>query len=133
MTKQAVTKEMVLKVKKYTSDERYSDLTHTELALLCGSSATSVSRIVNGKYDYLLADTPKEETKEDTTVVIPYEALKHMVNCEAAITAILAASTLSRDTTGALFCEYKTVFGILKAYLSEDTNNRVEALKRGAE
>lgn len=40
--KETVTKEIVLKVKTYKNDDRYSHLTQEELALLCGTSRASV-------------------------------------------------------------------------------------------
>lgn len=59
MSKVTITKDIVKKVKEYKSNDRYSNLTQAEIALLCGTTPSSVSRIINGEYDHLLNDTPE--------------------------------------------------------------------------
>lgn len=124
-----VTKETVLKVKKYKEDSKYSNLTQEELALLCGTSSTSVSRIINGEYDYLL-EPVKQTNTDDVNVAIDYQTLKHLLACEYAVEKILKNSKLSTGYDGALFIDYKVVYGILKAYVPDDTNRILEELKR---
>jgi len=132
MSKTIVTKEIVEKVKSYLDKDKYGNLTHDEIALLCGTSATSVSRISNGQYDHLLKPVEKitQSNTDDVNVAIDYETLKHLMACEYAVKAILDNSKLSTGYDGALFIDYKVVYGILKAYLPDDTNRKLEELKR---
>lgn len=131
MSKVKVTKELVLKVKEYKSNDKYSNLTQGEIALLCGTTGTSVSRILNGEYDHLLSGTPS--ASDDVTTVIPYEELKRLVACEYCIDAILQMCKLSEKIDGALFIDYKATFGLLKAHVPEKVNARVEELKEREE
>lgn len=129
-----VTKEVVEKVKNYLSDDKYSSLTHDEIGLLCGTSATSVSRISNGQYDHLLKPIEKVEINtDDVTVAIDYQTLKHLMACEYAVEKLINLSKPSTGYDDILFIDFKVVYGILKAYVPEDINRRFEELKREEE
>lgn len=65
----------------------------------------------------------------DSTTVIPYEELKHLLACEYAINAMLNMTKLSDRTEGTLFIDYRAVFSILTAYVPDEVNNRLETLK----
>lgn len=123
-------KETVEKVKSYLSDNKYSNLNHNEIALLCGTSATGVSEIANGQYDYLL--DPAVNTN-DVQVAIDYETLKHLIACENVVEAILKGTKLSVGYEGILFIDYKAVYGILRAYVPDEVNSRLEVLKEKEE
>ena len=124
MSKTTVTKEIVKKVLEY--NEKYSQLTRTEIGTLCNISVTSVSRILSGEYDHLLKKEP-----DTATTVIPLEDLKRLVACEYAVNGILKLCKLSTGIDGELFIDYKSVFSILKAYLPDDVSKRLEELKKG--
>lgn len=126
--KETVTKEIVLKVKSYKNDDRYTHLTQEELALLCGTSRTTVNRIIKGDYDHLISEPVKENS--DIVTTIPYEVLKRLMACEYAINALINNTKLSTGYDGTLFIDYKVVYGILRAYVPEDTEKRLEELKR---
>ena len=127
-----VTKEIVKKVLSYKADEKYSQLTYEELGLLCGTSATSISRIFRGDYNHLLKeDKALVEVDTGATTIIPLEDLKHLVACEYAVNTILKICKLSTNIDGALFIDYKSVFSILRAYVPDDVGTRLEELKRG--
>lgn len=123
-----VTKEIVEKVKSYLSDERYSHLKRDEIALLCGTSAASVSRIANGQYDHLLKPVEKVNT-DDVAVAIDYQTLKHLMACEYAVEKILENCRLSNGYDGTLFIDYRVVYGILRSYVLDDVNKKLETLR----
>lgn len=127
-----VTKEVVEKVKSYLSNDKYNNLTHEEIALLCGTSATSVSRIKNGEYDHLLEPVENANT-DDVLVPIDYKTLKHLIACEDAVEKLINCAKLSNNYEGTLFIDYKVVFGILKAYVPEDVIRKLEELNREEE
>jgi transcriptional regulator with XRE-family HTH domain len=134
MGKVKITKDIVLKVKEYKSSEKYSNLTQAEIALLCGTTTPSVSRILNGEYDFLLSDLPKvTKTTNDVTTVIPYEQLKHLLACEYAIEAMFNMTKLSDRTESTLFIDYRAVFSILTAYVPEKVDARLKELKEREE
>lgn len=56
-----ITRETVEAVFKYK--KKYPEMTMEELAVLCKTSSSSVSNIMNGVYNHLLEDTKKEEKK----------------------------------------------------------------------
>lgn len=130
MSEKLIDKETVLKIYSYLNDERYSQLTHAELGLLCGVSSSTISRVKAGKYDHLLKEV---EDSKDSTTLIPYDTLKHLVSCEYAINAILANCVLSKDRENVLFIPFTVVHGILKAYLPDEVNNRLQTLQREEE
>lgn len=132
MGKVTVTKKLVEKVKSYQSNDRYSALSHEELALLCGTSSTTFSRIVNGQYDHLINPEPKAVNTQDVNVAIDYDTLKRLMACEYAVNAMLSNAKLSTGYDGALFIDYKVVFGILRAYLPEEAENRLNELREEA-
>lgn len=124
MTK--VTKEIVSKVKAYKSDDRYSQLSQTEIGLLCGISSATVSRIISGEYDYFLNEDPETN---DSTTVIPFDTLKRLIACEYAVEAMLKISKLSEVNDNGLFFPSNSVYGLLRAYLPEEVNERILELK----
>lgn len=56
MMRNRVTADTVKAVKRMLSDPRYTLIGDDEIAKLCDTSATSVSRIRQGKYDHLLSE-----------------------------------------------------------------------------
>lgn len=126
MNEVTITKDVVKKVMEYTNDDKYINLTANEVAILCGISIEQFNKILSGEYDYLLSETPEPS---DSTTVIPYEELKHLLACEYAINAMFNMTKLSDRTENTLFIDYRAVFSILSAYLPDEVNNRLEALK----
>lgn len=87
-----------------------------------------VCRIIKGDYDHLISEPVKENT--DTVTSIPYEELKRLMACEYAVSAMLNSAKLSDSYDGILFIDFRAVYGILKAYVPEDTEKKLEELKR---
>lgn len=134
MTKQEVTREVVLKAKSYLDNPKYSTLTQDELALLTGISATTLSRIKNGKYDSLLEPEKVEDPQADSVVVsIDYETLKRLTACEYVVDAILRMATLHEVIDDVLFINNKALYGILRAYVPDDVEKRLNELREVAQ
>ena len=117
-----INKDIVLKVKSYND----KNLSPEEIGLLCGITPDSVSLILSGKYDYLLNEEPEIN---DGTTVIPYETLKRLIACEYAVEAILKVSKLSEVNDNNLFFPSNSVYGLLRAYLPEETLARIQELQ----
>ena len=81
-----VTAEMVRTVRQYENDPR--KFTRAEIAAMSGTSLTTLSRILNGEYDYLLAPVEPVHTDGQTTVV-PFSEIRHMMACENVVKLIL--------------------------------------------
>lgn len=126
MRGETVTKEIVVKVKSYLSDDKYNKLTQSELSLLTGVSTTTINRIANGSYDHLLE---KPVTTEDVTVPITYDTLKRLLACEYVVDGILKNCMLHDVIEDALFINNKVLYGLLRAYLPEDVEATVKKLK----
>ena len=122
MTK--VNKDLVLKVKAYS--DMYQNLSNYEIGLLVSLSPEEVDRITSGDYDFLLNKDPEIN---DSTTVIPFDTLKRLIACEYAVDAILKISKLSDKSDNALFFPSNSVYGLLRAYLPEETIARIQELK----
>jgi hypothetical protein len=130
MTKRArITAESVKTVKNYLSDAKYEGLTLMEISTLSGVSTATVTRIKNGDYDDLLT-VKAEEKEEGTSTIIPLDDLKRLVACEYIVDAILRQTRLSDKYDNTLFIHAGALHGILRAYLPEEVQNRIETLKR---
>lgn len=125
-----INKEVVETVKKYS--KKYPDMATEEIGKLVGISQSSVSSILRGGYDSLLliADKPKEsaEAKEEKRSVksqIPYEEYRRLVSCDIAMKEIMscARKTLSDDEE--LFIDYRLLSNIIKRYLPDEYQQRV--------
>lgn len=130
---QKVDKDLVSKVKRLTSDPKYSQLTYDEIALLCGTSATTVSRVVKGTYDRLLSEPPVVNIPTATgsaITKIPYEELKYLHKCEAVIDFIFANAELSTGIKNGLFIPSGKIYESLKELLPERVDRKVNELKR---
>ena len=121
-----ITRETVEAVFKYK--KKYPEMTMEELAVLCKTSSSSVSNIMNGMYNHLLEDTKKEEKKGVVSSDIPYEEYKKLVACELAIDEIFGKSIISINDEDELFIDYKYLFGVLKRYFPEKYADRVKQL-----
>lgn len=121
-----ITRETVEAVFKYK--KKYPEMTMEELAVLCKTSSSSVSNIMNGVYNHLLEDTKKEEKKGVVSSDIPYEEYKKLVACELAIDEIFGRSLISINDEDELFIDYKYLFGVLKRYFPEKYADRVKQL-----
>ena len=145
-----ITKEIVLKVKGY--EKKHPDLSHREIAVLCGIGATSVGSIKKGMYDHLFLEKPTEDCEAEDHVAevgkmaeekgedhipevknmvrteIPYEAFKELVVCKYVIGEIFANMKKSTADKDALFIEYKILSKILKRDLPEMYDARMKEL-----
>jgi hypothetical protein len=130
-----VSPEKVKEVKSYLSDVKYENLTFVEIGKLCDVSNSTVTRINNGDYDDLLVvnSTKSEETSESATTIIPLDDLRRLVACEYIVDAILRQTRLSDKYDNTLFIHAGALHGILRAYLPEDVEDRLETLKREEE
>lgn len=130
MTRRArITPEAVRTVKNYLSDAKYENLTLVEISTLSGVSTATVTRIKNGEYDDLLT-VNTEEKEESVSTIIPLDDLKRLVACEYVVNAILRQCELSDRYDNTLFIHSNVIHGVLKAYLPEEVENRLETLKR---
>lgn len=131
-----VTKELVTKVKALGTNPKYKDLTQDEIGLLSGTSGTTVSRILSGKYDHLFEVEKPKETNEvkgaDVSTSIPYAEFKELIGCEEVIDNILMNATLSNKNDG-LFIPSGKMFAILKAYVPHKVEETIERLRKEGE
>lgn len=123
-----MTKEIVKKVFGYKTDAKYNQLSNKEIGLLRGLTESTVDKICTGGYNHLLVGS---DAGNGATTIIPLEDLKHLLACEYAISALLKMCKLSNNIDGALFIDFKATFSILRAYLPEEVNKRLEELQKG--
>ena len=120
--------DLVLKVKAYS--DNYKNLSSYEIGLLVSQPYEVVDRIICGDYDHLLNE---DSEINDSTTVIPYDTLKRLIACEYAVEAILKISKLSEVNDSNLFFPSNSVYGLLRAYLPEEVNERILELKEQEE
>ena len=120
-----VTAEMVRTARQYEDDPR--KFTRAEIAAMSGTSLTTLSRILNGEYDYLLATVEPVHTDGQTTVV-PFSEIRHMMACENVVKLLLETAVLSDQDTTKLFVPASQVRKALELFVPQEVEARVEAL-----
>ena len=121
-----VTKEIVEKAKDYLAN--FPKLNHIEIGALCGVSGSTISRIKNGDYDYML-DAGVNEGGQTVTTSIPYEEFKKLVVCESIVKEILQSCLLSENDENTLFISYKVVGSILNRHIPNEVEKRLTELQ----
>ena len=120
-----VTAEMVRTARQYKDDPR--KFTRAEIAAMSGTSLTTLDRILNGKYDYLLAPVETVHTDGQTTVV-PFSEIRHMMACENVVKLLLETAALSDQDTTKLFVRASQVHKALELFVPEEVEERVKEL-----
>ena len=120
-----VTAEMVRTARQYENDPR--KFTRAEIAAMSGTSLTTLSRILNGEYDYLLAPVETVHTDGQTTVV-PFSEIRHMMACENVVKLLLETAVLNDQDATKLFVSAGQVRKALELFVPQDVEARVEAL-----
>ena len=111
-----VTAEMVRTARQYKDDPR--KFTRAEIAAMSGTSLTTLDRILNGKYDYLLAPVETVHTDGQTTVV-PFSEIRHMMACENVVKLLLETAALSDQDTTKLFVRASQVHKALEFFVPQ--------------
>ena len=120
-----VTAEMVRTARQYKNDPR--KFTRAEIAAMSGTSLTTLDRILNGKYDYLLAPVEPVHTDGQTTVV-PFSEIRHMIACENVVKLLLETATLSDQDATKLFVRASQVHKALELFVPQEVEARVKEL-----
>ena len=120
-----VTAEMVRTARQYKDDPR--EFTRAEIAAMSGTSLTTLDRILNGKYDYLLAPVEPVHADEQTTVV-PFSEIRHMMACENVVKLLLETATLSDQDTTKLFVRASQVHKALELFVPQEAEARIKEL-----
>ena len=120
-----VTAEMVRTVRQYKDDPR--EFTRAEIAAMSGTSLTTLQRILNGEYDYLLAPVESVHTDGQTTVV-PFSEIRHMMACENVVKLLLETAVLNDQDATKLFVSAGQVRKALELFVPQEVEARVEAL-----
>ena len=120
-----VTAEMVRTARQYKDDPR--KFTRAEIAAMSGTSLTTLDRILNGKYDYLLAPVEPAHTDGQTTVV-PFSEIRHMMACENVVKLLLETAALSDQDTTKLFVRASQVHKALELFVPQEVEARVKEL-----
>lgn len=120
-----VTAEMVRTARQYKDDPR--EFTRAEIAAMSGTSLTTLDRILNGKYDYLLAPVEPVHTDGQTTVV-PFSEIRHMIACENVVKLLLETAALSDQDTTKLFVPASKVHKALELFVPQEVEARVKEL-----
>ena len=120
-----VTAEMVRTVRQYKDDPR--EFTRAEIAAMSGTSLTTLQRILNGEYDYLLAPVEPVHTDGQTTVV-PFSEIRHMMACENVVKLLLETAALSDQDTTKLFVPASKVHKALELFVPQEVEARVKEL-----
>ena len=120
-----VTAEMVRTARQYKDDPR--EFTRAEIAVMSGTSLTTLNRILNGEYDYLLAPVESVHTDGQTTVV-PFSEIRHMMACENVVKLLLETAVLSDQDATKLFVSAGQVRKALELFVPQEVEARVEAL-----
>ena len=120
-----VTAEMVRTARQYKDDPR--KFTRAEIAAMSGTSLTTLDRILNGEYDYLLAPVETVHTDGQTTVV-PFSEIRHMMACENVVKLLLETAVLSDQDATKLFVPASQVRKALELFVPQEVEARVKAL-----
>lgn len=120
-----VTAEMVRTARQYKDDPR--KFTRAEIAAMSGTSLTTLDRILNGQYDYLLAPVEPVHTDGQTTVV-PFSEIKHMMACENVVKLLLETAALSDQDTTKLFVRASQVHKALELFVPQEVEARIKEL-----
>ena len=120
-----VTAEMVQTARQYKDDPR--KFTRAEIAAMSGTSLTTLDRILNGKYDYLLAPVEPVHTDGQTTVV-PFSEIRHMMACENVVKLLLETAALSDQDSTKLFVRASQVHKALELFVPQEVEARVKEL-----
>ena len=120
-----VTAEMVRTARQYKNDPR--KFTRAEIAAMSGTSLTTLDRILNGKYDYLLAPVEPVHTDGQTTVV-PFSEIRHMMACENVVKLLLETAALSDQDPTKLFVRASQVHKALELFVPQEVEARVKEL-----
>ena len=120
-----VTAEMVRTAHQYEDDPR--KFTRAEIAAMSGTSLTTLDRILNGKYDYLLAPVETVHTDGQTTVV-PFSEIRHMIACENVVKLLLETAALSDQDTTKLFVRASQVHKALELFVPQEVEARIKEL-----
>ena len=120
-----VTAEMVRTARQYKDDPR--KFTRAEIAAMSGTSLTTLDRILNGKYDYLLAPAETVHTDGQTTVV-PFSEIRHMIACENVVKLLLETAALSDQDTTKLFVRASQVHKALELFVPQEVEARIKEL-----
>ena len=120
-----VTAEMVQTARQYKNDPR--KFTRAEIAAMSGTSLSTLDRILNGEYDYLL--TPVEPANTDgQTTVVPFSEIRHMMACENVVKLLLEAAALSDQDATKLFVSAGQVRKALELFVPQEVEARIEEL-----
>ena len=120
-----VTAEMVQTARQYENDPR--KFTRAEIAAMSGTSLTTLDRILNGEYDYLLALVEPVHTDGQTTVV-PFSEIRHMMACENVVKLLLETAGLSDQDATKLFVPASKVHKALELFVPQEVEARVKEL-----
>ena len=120
-----VTAEMVRTARQYKDDPR--KFTRAEIAAMSGTSLTTLDRILNGKYDYLLAPVETVHTDGQTTVV-PFSEIRHMMACENVVKLLLETAALSDQDSTKLFVRASQVHKALELFVPQEAEARIKEL-----
>ena len=120
-----VTAEMVRTARQYKDDPR--KFTRAEIAAMSGTSLTTLDRILNGEYDFLLAPVEPVHTDGQTTVV-PFSEIRHMIACENVVKLLLETAGLSDQDTTKLFVPASKVHKALELFVPQEVEARVKEL-----
>lgn len=120
-----VTAEMVQTARQYKNDPR--KFTRAEIAAMSGTSVTTLDRILNGEYDYLLEPVEPVHTDGQTTVV-PFSEIRHMMACENVVKLLLETAALSDQDATKLFVSAGQVRKALELFVPQEVEARIEEL-----
>lgn len=120
-----VTAEMVRTARQYKDDPR--KFTKAEIAAMSGTSLSTLSRILNGDYDYLLEPVEPVHTDGQPTVV-PFSEIRHMMACENVVKLLLETAALSDQDATKLFVSAGQVRKALELFVPQEVEARVEEL-----
>lgn len=120
-----ITPEVVAKVKKYLADDR--GFSQTETARLVGIGVNSVKKIVQGYYDQPVENKATQaadsEPRGDTTAVIPYEKMEHLLKCEMFVDELFDTALKSDKGEEELYFPRHRTHSMCERYFPEKTQD----------